>query len=147
MILPKYEVKLLENFDNILTSLTHGDELAISPDKSDAKITLNKTSKTVRLVYQGISRNLKTFKSVKNINYIFLKNLLDRPDEALDRTYLGIAKYRTKVKDLPKTAGFTGELIPIFFDVDTKNQKLTLHPKKHLTQEEAETISSFVKKK
>jgi hypothetical protein len=142
-----YEIKVLENFDSILTSLARGDKFVVVADKSVAQITLNRASKTARLTYQGISCDLKTFKSVKNINYIFLKNLLDSPDEALDRNFLGVSKYRTRVKDLPKTAGFTGELIPIFFDVDTKNQKLTLHPKKSLTPEERETINFFVKKK
>ena len=142
-----YKITVLDNFNITVASLSDGAMITKSRDKNIAEISLNKSSKTVRISYNGVSKNLKTFKSSKKINYLFLSNLLNNPDEPLNRLLLGVSKHSTKVKDLPKTAGFTGELKNIFFDIDSKNQTLALHPKKSLTPEEAETINSFVKEK
>lgn len=107
-----------------------------------AKLSL--VQKNLKLNLNGITYTLKRFASTKNFNYKLMKFLLDRPDEWVSRNDLMHFKMISKAKDWPKLMGFTGELKDIFTNVDTKEQKIMLNPKKSLTPDEAEILKSIV---
>lgn len=109
-----------------------------------AKLSLNK--KVLKLNFGGTTYTLKRFDSTKRFNYNLANILLIRPDEWVKKEDLGSAfkAIGSKVKDWPKLMGFTGELKDIFIDVDTKEQKIMLNPKKSLTSDEAEILKKLV---
>lgn len=106
---------------------------------------LSMVQKVVKLKLDGITYTFKRFDSTKRFNYKLMKYLLDRPDEWVYANELARHRIRSKVKDWPKLAGFIGELKDIFFDVDSKEQKIMLNPKKSLTPDEAEILKNLVK--
>jgi hypothetical protein len=110
--------------------------------KQTAKITM--AGKVARLTINGQTYTLHKFRSINEHNYLVLKTLLAQPNTALTKAELGIPKALSKVKDLPKTMGFTNKLKDIFFNIDNKNQTLALFPEKVLTDMEAEIIKHYV---
>lgn len=111
-------------------------------EKPIAKLSL--VQKVLKLNFNGVTYTLKHFDSTKRINYRLMKFLLDRPDEWVSRDNIAHFKMLSKAKDWPKLMGITGELKDIFINVDTKEQKIMLNPKKSLTPDEAENLKSIV---
>jgi hypothetical protein len=116
----------------------------VDQENSGQVAKLSLVQKNLKLNLNGITFTLKRFASTKNFNYKLMKFLLDRPDEWVSRNDLMHFKMISKAKDWPKLMGFTGELKDIFTNVDTKEQKIMLNPKKSLTPDEAEILKSIV---
>lgn len=113
-----------------------------------ATLNLNRATRTIRLTVLGETIDIKTFKSKQNHNYIMFQTLYFKPDEALTRVQMGVPNGGSKVKDVPKTMGFTDKGVKnIFFTTDQKHQTLALHINKVLSKKEAEMLKSFVNKK
>lgn len=142
----EYDIEVKPEFVNLVQTIDE-DNVSTTATREYAEISLDKAKRVLRISYGGLSRNLKHFKSAKNANYVFMSNLLLRPNETLDRNELGLTKQRSRVKDLPKTAGFDGPLKAIFFDIDSKHQTINFHNKKNLSSVEAEIVSSYVNSK
>lgn len=116
------------------------------PQVQDEQIVkLSLVKKNLKFKLNSTTYTFKQFASTKNFNYKLMKFLLDRPDEWVSQNDIKHFKIRSKAKDWPKIMGFTGELKDIFFDVDTKEQKIMLNSQKSLTPDEAEILKSIVK--
>jgi hypothetical protein len=149
----KVNIDKLAELKNALTSMVDSND-ADGKENIDqvyagkeAKLSLNSSTKTIRLTYDRKTRNVHVFRSKLDANYVMFKNLYLRPDQALDKNGMGAPRAVSPVKDLPKTMGFIGDLKGIFFTIDTKNKTLKLHPEKLLTPDEAETLDQFVNSK
>jgi hypothetical protein len=117
---------------------------SLQAPKVEQKVKLSMSGKVLRIMYNGTTRNIMTFKSVNNANYKACRALYERPDEPLTKQQMDLKKTSTQVKDMPKTMGFKGELKNVFFSTDTKNQTITLHPTKSLTPDETAIVSAYV---
>jgi len=142
--LTTYKITVFDNIESIVNSLDRGAEIVNSRNKSIAKITFNKNSKTIRLTFDGLTRDIKQIGDNSVNGLTLIKNLLLYPNEPRTRQELGLDRSLTVLKDWPKTLGFSGKLKNIFFDIDSKNKTITFYPEKLLTPDEAEIVKAFV---
>ena len=105
---------------------------------------LSMVQKVLKVNLGGTTYTLKRYDSTKRFNYKLMKYLLDNPDEWVSESRFESFRMRSKVKDWPKLMGFTGELKDIFLDVNTKERKIMLNPKKSLTPDETEILKTLV---
>lgn len=111
-----------------------------------AKINFNASSKTIRLTYNGTTKNVHRFRNKQSSNYVVFNHLYLSPDTPLTKQEMGVGSMRSDLKDIPKTMGFGGLLKHIFFTIDKLNRTLTLHTNKTVSTEEAEILSKYVNK-
>jgi len=112
---------------------------------TSASISFN--GKVIKLNYADSILNIWEFKNQGSnafMHSIFLK-LFKNPDEPISPKDVD-QRIATKVKDFPKTVGFSGILKKLFFEVNSKEQTLTLHTKQTLTPEQAEMLTKHVNK-
>jgi len=103
--------------------------------------------KVIKLNYAGSTSTIWEFRNQGSnafMHSIFLK-LFKNPDEPISPKSVD-HRIATTVKDFPKTVGFSGILKKLFFEVNSKEQTLTLHTKLNLTSEQAEMLTNHVNK-
>lgn len=121
--------------------------LSSTAQKMYTSASISFDGKTIRLNYADSTSTVWVFKNQGSsafMHSVFVK-LFKNPDEPVSPKNVD-RRIGTVVKDIPKTIGFSGILKKLFFEVNSKEQTLTFHPKCKLTVEQAEKLTAYVNK-